>query len=96
MAILSPDTLGGSISASTNRTSASLTAYRLACRLSMFGLTFAPLAFASLLAFIDTFVLSGLKKYSTGDHDYGLAVPSVCSFIPSNPSFSYKHSVMNP
>jgi hypothetical protein len=41
----------------------------------MFGLTFAPLAFASLMAFIDTFVLSGLKKYSTGDHDYGLAVP---------------------
>lgn len=67
MAILSPDTLGGSISASTNRTSASLN--------NMLGLTFAPLAFASLMAFIDTFVLSGLKKYSTGDHDYGLAVP---------------------
>lgn len=67
MAILSPDTLGGSISASTNRTSALLN--------NMLGLTFAPLAFASLMAFIDTFVLSGLKKYSTGDHDYGLAVP---------------------
>ena len=34
-----------------------------------------PLAFASLMAFIDTFVLSGLKKYSTGEHAYGIAVP---------------------
>lgn len=36
---------------------------------------FAPIAFATLLAFIDTFVLSGLKKYSTGEHAYGIAVP---------------------
>lgn len=34
-----------------------------------------PLAFASLMALIDTFVLSGLKKYSAGDHSYGLAIP---------------------
>ncbi len=27
------------------------------------------------MAFIDTFVLSGLKKYSTGEHTYGIAVP---------------------
>ena len=43
--------------------------------MGLFGLTFAPMAFASLMAFIDTFVLSGLKKYSTGDHAYGLAIP---------------------
>ena len=43
--------------------------------MGLFGLTFAPMAFASLMAFIDTFVLSGLKKYSTGDHTYGLAIP---------------------
>ena len=35
----------------------------------------APIAFASLMAFIDTSVLSGLKQYSTGDHAFGLAVP---------------------
>jgi multidrug transporter EmrE-like cation transporter len=34
-----------------------------------------PIAFASLMAFIDTFVLSGLKQYSTGDYTYGIAVP---------------------
>ena len=34
-----------------------------------------PIAFASLMAFIDTFVLSGLKMYSTGEHAYGIAVP---------------------
>lgn len=34
-----------------------------------------PIAFASLMAFIDTAVLSGLKKYSTGDNTYRLAVP---------------------
>lgn len=34
-----------------------------------------PIAFASLMAFIDTIVLSGLKRYSTGDHAYGIAVP---------------------
>lgn len=38
-------------------------------------LNLVPIAFASLMAFIDTFVLSGLKKYSTGDHTYGIAVP---------------------
>ena len=36
---------------------------------------FVPIAFATLLAFIDTFVLSALKKYSTGEHAYGIAVP---------------------
>ena len=36
---------------------------------------FIPIAFASLMAFIDTFVLSGLKKYSTGEHEYGIAIP---------------------
>lgn len=34
-----------------------------------------PLAFASLMALIDTMVLSGLKRYSTGDHTYGIAIP---------------------
>ena len=34
-----------------------------------------PIVFASLMSFIDTVVLSGLKKYSTGDHSYGIAVP---------------------
>lgn len=35
-----------------------------------------PIAFASLMAFIDTIVLSGLKKYSTTeDHQYGIAIP---------------------
>ncbi len=34
-----------------------------------------PIAMASLMAFIDTVVLSGLKKYSTGDYHYGIAVP---------------------
>ena len=34
-----------------------------------------PIAMASLMAFIDTFVLSGLKQYSTGDHSFGIAVP---------------------
>jgi|LauGreDrversion4_2_1035121.scaffolds.fasta_scaffold72738_3 multidrug transporter EmrE-like cation transporter len=34
-----------------------------------------PVAMASLMAFIDTVVLSGLKKYSTGDMNYGIAVP---------------------
>ena len=36
---------------------------------------FAPIAFAALMAFIDTFVLSGLKKYSTEGHAYGIAIP---------------------
>jgi multidrug transporter EmrE-like cation transporter len=34
-----------------------------------------PVAMASLMAFIDTIVLSGLKKYTTGDLNYGIAVP---------------------
>jgi multidrug transporter EmrE-like cation transporter len=34
-----------------------------------------PIAFATTMAFIDTFVLSGLKKYSTGEQAYGIAVP---------------------
>lgn len=34
-----------------------------------------PIGFASLMAMIDTFVLSGLKKYSTGELQYGILVP---------------------
>jgi multidrug transporter EmrE-like cation transporter len=34
-----------------------------------------PIAMASLMAFIDTIVLSGLKKYSTGDTNYGISIP---------------------
>jgi|LauGreDrversion4_2_1035121.scaffolds.fasta_scaffold83816_3 hypothetical protein len=35
----------------------------------------APIAFASLMAAIDTVSLSGLKQLSTGDARFGLAVP---------------------
>lgn len=36
---------------------------------------FVPIAMASLMAFIDTIVLSGIKKYTTGDTNYGISVP---------------------
>jgi hypothetical protein len=38
-------------------------------------LNLVPIAFASLMAFIDTIVLSSLKKYNTGVHAFGIAVP---------------------
>lgn len=38
-------------------------------------LNLVPFVFASLMAFIDTIVLSGLKKYNTGEHAFGIVIP---------------------